>query len=46
MHLERFNVLGVSFDTKLQWENQVANALNRAQGAINAIKLMQIIDGE
>ena len=35
------NVLGVTFDSKLQWSDQVANASKKAIKAINAIKLIK-----
>ena len=35
------NILGVSFDSKLQWGNQVAQATSRAIKAINAIRLIK-----
>ena len=35
------NVLGVSFDSKLQWGGQVASACNKATKAINAIRLIK-----
>ena len=35
------NVLGVSFDSKLQWGGQVASVCNKATKAINAIRLIK-----
>ena len=34
------NILGVTFDSKLQWSQQVANACNKATKAISAICLI------
>ena len=36
------NVLGLKFDTKLQWSNQVASTVMKATRALNAIKLINI----
>ena len=36
------NVLGVAFDSKLQWSTHVATATNKAIKAINAIRLIKI----
>ena len=35
------NVLGVTFDSKLQWGDQVATACNKATKSINAIRLIK-----
>ena len=35
------NILGVVFDSKLQWSEQIANASNKALKALNAIKLIK-----
>ena len=35
------NVLGVIFDSKLQWSNQVANCIQKANRALSAIKLIR-----
>ena len=35
------NVLGVIFDSKLQWSNQVANSIRKADSALHAIKLIR-----
>ena len=35
------NILGVTFDSKLQWGDQVAAACNKATKAINAIRLIK-----
>ena len=35
------NVLGVTFDSKLQWSDQIAHVSNRATKAINAIRLIK-----
>ena len=35
------NVLGIIFDTKLQWAPQVANSINKANSALNAIRLIK-----
>ena len=41
-YLEKtINVLGVVFDSKLQWSEQIANASNKALKALNAIKLIK-----
>ena len=37
------NVLGVIFDSKMQWSNQVAHAIKRSTKALNAIKLIKKI---
>ena len=34
------NVLGVMFDTKLQWRNQVAQAISKSKQALHAIRLV------
>ena len=33
------NVLGVIFDSKLQWSNQVANSVRKANSALHAINM-------
>ena len=35
------NILGVTFDSKLQWGDQVASTCNKATKAINAIRLIK-----
>ena len=35
------NVLGVLFDSKMQWSNQVAKTIKKASKALNAIKLIR-----
>jgi hypothetical protein len=35
------NVLGVIFDSKLQWSLQVANSINKSKSALHAIKLIK-----
>ena len=35
------NVLGVVFDSKMQWSNHVARAIKRSTKALNAIKLIK-----
>ena len=35
------NVLGVLFDSKLQWANHVQNAITHANGTLNPIKLLR-----
>ena len=35
------NVLGIVFDSKLQWSEQIANASSKALKALNAIKLIK-----
>ena len=35
------NVLGVIFDSKLQWAPQVANCITKSQNALNAVKLIK-----
>jgi hypothetical protein len=35
------NVLGVSFDSKMQWSNQVSNTIKRAKSALHAIHLIK-----
>jgi hypothetical protein len=35
------NILGVTFDTRLQWEKQVAGTITRANKALNAIRLIR-----
>ena len=35
------NILGITFDSKLQWGDQVAAACNKATKAINAIRLIK-----
>ena len=35
------NILGVAFDSKLQWSDQIAQASNKATKAINAIRLIK-----
>ena len=35
------NILGVIFDTRLQWEKQVAGTITRANKALNAIRLIR-----
>jgi hypothetical protein len=35
------NILGVIFDSKLQWSLQVANSINKSKAALHAIKLIK-----
>ena len=35
------NVLGVSFDSKMQWSNQVSNTIKKANSALHAISLIK-----
>ena len=35
------NVLGVSFDSKLNWQIQIQNSITKAKKALNAIKLIR-----
>ena len=35
------NILGVIFDSKLQWADQVAHALKRSMNALNAVRLIK-----
>ena len=35
------NVLGVTFDSKMQWHHQIQNTINKAKTALNAIKLIR-----
>ena len=35
------NVLGVSFDSKMQWSNQVSNSIKKAKSALHAINLIK-----
>ena len=35
------NVLGVSFDCKLNWQSQIQNSISKAKKALNAIKLIR-----
>ena len=37
------NVLGVIFDSKLQWNDHIAHALKRSMKALNAIRLMKLL---
>ena len=34
------NVLGVIFDSKMQWSNHIAHAIKRSMKALNAIKFI------
>ena len=36
------NVLGVIFDTKLQWSDHVSHVIKRSMTALNAIRLIKI----
>ena len=36
---KEINVLGVMFDSKLQWTTQMAQAINKSKRALHAIKL-------
>jgi hypothetical protein len=38
---KEINVLGVTFDSKLQWSNHVANAILKLTRSLNAIKLLR-----
>ena len=35
------NVLGITFDSKLQWSNQVNNCIRKSLRALNAIRLIK-----
>ena len=37
---QTMNVLGVTFDTKLQWQPQIQNTVNKRKKALHAIKLI------
>ena len=37
----QMNVLGVIFDSKLQWASQVSNAITKAKRALHVIKLIR-----
>ena len=37
----KINVLGVIFDSKMQWSDHIAHAIKRATGALNAIRLIR-----
>ena len=37
------NILGISFDFKLQWQTQVQNAINKSKKALQAIFLIRKI---
>ena len=42
VHSKRtINVLGLVFDSKLQWADQVASTINKANRALNAIKIIR-----
>ena len=34
-------VLGITFDSKLQWHNQVANTINKSRSALHSIKIIR-----
>ena len=38
---KEINVLGIIFDSKLQWGPQVANAITKSTRALNAISLIR-----
>ena len=38
---DHINVLGVTFDSKLQWHYQIQNAINKSKIALNAIYLIR-----
>ena len=38
---DSINILGVTFDSKLQWAKHISNAIKKANGALNAIKLIK-----
>jgi hypothetical protein len=35
------NVLGIQFDSRLKWSNQVSNAIRKSNKALNAIKIIR-----
>ena len=37
----KINILGVIFDSKLQWSEHISHAIKRATGALNAIRLIR-----
>ena len=39
--IDCMNVLGVKFDSKLQWSRHVSHTITRANGALNAIRLIR-----
>ena len=39
----KINILGVIFDTKMQWSDHIAHAIKRATGALKAIRLIRKI---
>ena len=38
---KKINVLGVIFDSKLQWADQISNCINKSMKALNAIRLIK-----
>ena len=38
---DKINMLGVTCDSKLQWSNQVAQAVNKSKKALHAIRLIR-----
>ena len=38
---DSINILGVTFDSKLQWAKHISNTIKKANGALNAIKLIK-----
>ena len=38
---KNINVLGVMFDSKLQWSDQVSQAINKSRRALHGIKLIK-----
>ena len=38
---DSINVLGITFDSKLNWAKHVANQINKANKALHAIKLIK-----
>ena len=38
---KKINVLGVIFDSKFQWADQISNCINKSMKALNAIRLIK-----
>jgi hypothetical protein len=39
--IDCMNVLGVKFDSKLQWSQHISHTISKANGALNAIRLIR-----